>query len=323
MAVEGVQPSIPQNPTAADSRNQDLIPKGPGANPNLAAISGNDNVTVKPQVKHILSKELQLYFQKICKVLLDEANDEYRVAALASLRSDPGLHQLVPYFVQFVAEKITHNLKDLFVLHQIMQLASAMLDNESLFVDPYVGALVPPILTCLLSPYIGSSSSSPNRPEHYALRDLAASLIGHIAKKYAQSSHALKPRLVNSCLKTFLNPLKPFSVHYGAILGLQASGGREVVRVGIVPNLKEYGRLLQEAIEQDLPTKAEAEMVLGALIGVLSDLEKEGVPLVNGYSSGNVEELRGKLDEKVGELIGERVMGLGRPRLVQAILEAP
>ena len=131
----------------------------------------------------------------------------------------------------------------------------------------------------------------------------------------------LKPRLVNSCLKAFLNPLKPFSVHYGAIIGLQASGGKEVVRVGIMPNLKEYSKLLHEAIEQDLPTKADAEMVLGAIVGVLGGLEEEGVALVNGYSSGNVEELREKLDEKVGELIGERVIGLGRPRLVQAILE--
>ena len=138
LAVEGVQPSIPQNPTTADSRNQELVPKGPGANPNLAAFSGNDNVTVKPLVKHILSKELQLYFEKICSALLDETNDEYQVAALASLRSDPGLHQLVPYFVQFIAEKVTHKLKDLFTLTQMMQLTSAMLDNESLYVDPYV-----------------------------------------------------------------------------------------------------------------------------------------------------------------------------------------
>jgi len=133
-----VQPSIPQNPTSADSRNQELVPKGPGANFSLAAINGNDNVAVKPLVKHILSKELQLYFEKICSAILDEANDEYRVAALASLRSDPGLHQLVPYFVQFVAEKATHNLKNLFILTQMMQLTSAMLDNESLYVDPYV-----------------------------------------------------------------------------------------------------------------------------------------------------------------------------------------
>lgn len=139
LAVEGVQPSIPQNPTTAESRNQELVPKGPGANPTLAAISGNEDVTVKPLVRHVLSNEIQLYFGKICSALLDETNDEYRLAALASVRSDPGLHQLVPYFVQYIAEKVTHNLKNLFVLTQIVHLTSAMLDNVSLYIDPYVG----------------------------------------------------------------------------------------------------------------------------------------------------------------------------------------
>ena len=138
LAVEGVQPSIPQNPTATDSRNQELVPKGPLANANFAAMSGNDNVTVKPLVKHVLSRELQMYFEKICSALLDESNTDYRVAALASIRSDPGLHQLVPYFVQFIAEKVTHELKSLYVLTQMMQLTTAMLDNGNLYVDPYV-----------------------------------------------------------------------------------------------------------------------------------------------------------------------------------------
>ena len=138
LAVEGVQPSIPQNPTAADSRNQELVPKGQSANPHMAAMSGNENVTVKPLVEHVVSKELQLYFEKICSALLDESNNEYRIAALASIRSDPGLHQLVPYFVQFIAEKVTHNLKNLFVLTQMMLLTTAMLENANLYVDPYV-----------------------------------------------------------------------------------------------------------------------------------------------------------------------------------------
>ena len=136
--MEGVQPSIPQNPTTAESRNQELAPKGSNANPNLAAMSGNDNVTVKPLVKHILSKELQQYFEKVCSALLDEANNEYRVAALASIGSDPGLHQLVPYFVQFIAEKVTHSIKSIFVLTQMVELTHAMLNNQSLLIDPYV-----------------------------------------------------------------------------------------------------------------------------------------------------------------------------------------
>ncbi|KAL8958881.1 MAG: hypothetical protein Q9183_005752, partial [Haloplaca sp. 2 TL-2023] len=203
---EGVQPSIPQNPASADSRTQELVPKGPGANPNLAALSGADNVTVKPLVKHVLSKELQLYFSNVCSAIFDEANDEYRVAALASIRTDPGLHQLVPYFVQFIAEKVTHGLKDLFLLTQTMQLTSALLDNKSLYVDPYIASVIPPVLTCLVGRHLGSS---PDRLAHFELRNISAALLGSICKKYAKSSHTLKPRLARTCLKHFLDPTKP------------------------------------------------------------------------------------------------------------------
>ena len=116
LAVEGVQPTIPQNPTAADTRHLELVSKGPNANANLAAMSGNENVNVKPLVKHILSNELQLYFERVCNAFLDESNEEFRNSAFSSLKEDPGLHQLVPYFVQFISEKVTHNIKDIFVL---------------------------------------------------------------------------------------------------------------------------------------------------------------------------------------------------------------
>ena len=119
-------------------------------------------MTVKPLVKHILSKELLLYFEKICDALIDEASDEYRLAALASIRTDPGLHQLVPYFVQFIAEKVTHNLRNLFILTQMMQFSMAMLENDSLYVDPYVSL-------CLISPMVATSLITKDRityPSH-------------------------------------------------------------------------------------------------------------------------------------------------------------
>lgn len=103
-------------------------------------MSGHDNVSVKPLVKHVLSKELQLYFEKVCNAFLDEANEEYRVSAFSSLKEDPGLHQLVPYFVQFISEKVTHNMKDLFVLTQAMHMTEALIQNATLYVDPYVSS---------------------------------------------------------------------------------------------------------------------------------------------------------------------------------------
>jgi transcription initiation factor TFIID subunit 6 len=69
---------------------------------------------------------------------LDPSSEEYRTSAYSSLREDPGLHQLVPYFVQFISEKVTHSLNNIFVLTQVMRLAEAMIQNQSLYIDPYV-----------------------------------------------------------------------------------------------------------------------------------------------------------------------------------------
>jgi transcription initiation factor TFIID subunit 6 len=94
-------------------------------------------------VKHILSKELQLYFERVCAAIMDEQNENLRAAALSSLRNDPGLHQLLPYFLQFISEKATHGLKNMFVLNQMMELTHALLENGNLFIEPYVSSSIP------------------------------------------------------------------------------------------------------------------------------------------------------------------------------------
>ncbi|WPH03776.1 Transcription initiation factor TFIID subunit 6 [Acrodontium crateriforme] len=272
LAVEGVQPSIPQNPTQADQRHQELAAKGPGANPTLAAVSGSDNVSVKPLVKHVVSKELQLYFERICSAVMDDSNDEYRNAAFTSLRTDPGLHQLVPYFVQFIADKVTHSLKSLFTLTQSMQLAAALLENPSLYMAPYIPALVPSILTCLLGKHLGTPSTD-GTTAHFALRDYASSLLSSLARKYGASSSTLKPRIARSCLKHFLDTHKPFGTHYGAVLGLTMIAGSDGVRALIMPNLEAYEPFLQEGLKGD--RREQAEYVESAIKKALKLVEGE------------------------------------------------
>lgn len=65
-------------------------------------------------------------------------DDRVRNAALDSITNDPGLQQLLPYFVQFVTDKVANNGKTLPVLMSVMRLVKAMLENPNLFVEPYV-----------------------------------------------------------------------------------------------------------------------------------------------------------------------------------------
>ncbi|KAF2090882.1 transcription initiation factor TFIID subunit 6 [Saccharata proteae CBS 121410] len=319
LALEGVQPAIPQNPTSADSRHQDLLPKGPGANPHIAAANGYDNVAVKPLVKHVISKELQLYFDRIVSALADETNEEWRAQALGSLRTDPGLHQLVPYFVQYVSEKVTHNMKDLFILTQMMHLTAALLTNPSLYMDAYITGLVAPVLTCLMGKRLGGASET-TPLAHFALRDLAGDIIVEIAKRYGNTSQTLKKRLAQTLLKKFLDDKVTSGAHYGAILGLQGIMGPDGVRLLILPNLKLFDVILKERLA-DENAKAEAEMVVMVILKGLKSIEKRGATLMTNGTAGG-EETKSKVAEKVGEVIGEKVIQLGRPRLIEAVLDA-
>lgn len=283
LAIEGVQPTIPQNPTQVDAaRGDNLLPKGPGTNPHLAATAGSDNLSVKPLVKHILSKELQLYFEHVTSAVLDESNPEYRAAALSSLRDDPGLHQLVPYFVQYVAEKVTHNMKNLFVLGQMLHLIASLLSNPHLHVAPYVASLVPPVLTCLIGKRLGpaqtassaaasnsaflstltngtaaaATTSAPNAdqalPAHYPLRTLASSVLKSLTRpSFTEAIPTLKPRIGRSLLQKLLaSTAQSLGTYYGALQGLCGIAGSEGVRTLVLPNLRAVNVSFQEVLDE-------------------------------------------------------------------------
>ncbi len=142
-----------------------------------------------------------------------------------------------------------------------------------------------------------------------------------IAKKYAKSSHTLKPRLARTCLKHFLDPNKPLGVHYGAIIGLQAIGGAETVRVLLIPNLKPYEAIIKDEITDNGPKKSEAELVLSAIMASLQSLVKDRASMANGNAGDGAEELRAKVIDKVGELVGNKIFELGRIPVAQAVVE--
>ncbi|KAK1835296.1 transcription initiation factor TFIID subunit 6 [Podospora conica] len=323
LAIEGVQPSIPQNPTTAETSSKELLPKGPGANPALAALAGNDNVSLRPSVKHVISKELILYFDKIQTAILDDDPDDektrLRAAALDSVRADPGLHQLLPYFVNFITNQVTHRLDDLFVLRQMMELAQAVIQNPNLFLDPYASAISAPVLTCLMSRKLGGSEEGIDAiHDQYRLRELAASLLGTIAKKYGKTNGHLRPKLTRTCLKHFLDPTRSPAVLFGAISGLSAAGGPEAVRVLVLPNLKSFDESILRHIQEKGEDSLEFQQLVGAIMkAIVSIVGAEAVS--NGVNG--VDTLTREVVEFLGPIIGERVAQLRNHALNRAIME--
>jgi transcription initiation factor TFIID subunit 6 len=286
----------------------------------------------------VISKELILYFDKIQAAILDDDPDEektrLREAALESVRSDPGLHQLLPYFVNFITNQVTHHLDDLFVLRQMMELAEAVIQNPNLFLDPYASALSAPVLTCLMSRKLGGSSSaltdnnndggSDNTlREQYRLRELAASLLAMIARKYGATNALLRPKLTRTCLKHFLDPTRSPAVLYGAISGVAAAGGPEAVRVLVLPNMKSFdAAVLQPLREKGEAQALELEMLVGGIMKAVESLVAgTGIPTTNGVNGVDLSREAEQVSEFLGPVIGQRVARLANHALNRAILE--
>ncbi|PSR85791.1 hypothetical protein BD289DRAFT_368012 [Coniella lustricola] len=334
LAIEGVQPNIPQNPSTNESRPAELVPKGPGANPALAALAGNDNVSFRPHVRHIISKELVLYFDKIQSAILDDNPDDevrqLREAALQSVRSDPGLHQLVPYFVNFIANQVTHRLDDTFVLRQMMELTDALLDNANLFLDPYASPLSAPVLTCLMSRKLGADEGTDAVREQYELRDFSAGVLGKIAKNYAKSNTRLRPKLTRTCLKYFLDPSKPCPVLFGAVCGLSAAGGPMSVRVLLMPNLKSFDTMILAPLrDRGAVPQAEYDLLLAAIVKAVQTIDKTEFDMMNvmngngnGGGMGESGDVAAQLEGFLGPTIGKEVFSLRNSRLNRLVLDA-
>lgn len=336
LAIEGVQPMIPQNPLPSEIKNlppiirgatssilgNDILSGASDANKDAAnnvvgkdKKNANDKETeIKPLVKHVLSKELKLYFDKVVDVLIssDPEKETLKYAALNSLKNDPGLHQLVPYFIQFVSEQITNQLRNIDILSTMLEVISALADNKTIFLDPYVHALMPCILTLLLAKRIGPSIKDVNDSNsqslldaQLAVRGFAAILLEHIIKVYGSSYSTLRPRVTRTLLRALLDPSKPIGTHYGALLGLKYMGP-EVINLILLGNLKMWSKTV---IDEGTLSDYEKDILFRAVLDALRQLKLE---LKTDEDAMDVdsksEELSTKLEDKVGKTLADYIL---------------
>ncbi|KAF8074017.1 TATA box binding protein associated factor-domain-containing protein [Lyophyllum atratum] len=242
LAVEGVQPLIPENPPAIPRDiDVDMIKTEPLVNGN-GALAQNPAAKRQQQqqqqqqklVKQVLSRELQLYYTRLTTSLLPPSNDFVkRTAALASLRNDAGLQALLPYLIRWVGEGVVGSLKegvqsesDGKTLEVMLDVISALLENNTLFVEPYLHQILPPILSTLLH-----SALPPSHATH--LRTTASQTLSRVLTQHSTTYPSLSPRIMKTLLLALISPGKSKGTREGAIRGLLGVG-KEAVRKGLV-----------------------------------------------------------------------------------------
>ncbi|XP_020534496.1 transcription initiation factor TFIID subunit 6 isoform X2 [Jatropha curcas] len=257
LAIEGVQPAIPENApveVAASSDSKKSEYKEDGL-----------PVDVKLPVRHVLSRELQLYFDKITELIMRKSDSIIFKQALVSLATDSGLHPLLPYFTYLISDEVSRNLNNFSVLFALMRVTRSLLHNPHIHVEPYLHQLMPSIITCLVAKRLGNRFSD----NHWELRNFTADLVASICKRFGHVYHNLQLRVTRTLLHAFLDPTKSLTQHYGAVQGLAALGPH-VVRLLILPNLEPYLLLLEPEMllekQKNEIKRLEAWRVYGALM---------------------------------------------------------
>lgn len=213
LAIEGVQPPIQQNPV--------LIEKPAVKLDSLTAYQ--EELELKQQNKHLLTKELSMYFDKILQTM-----DTDPEVAISCLLNESGIQQLVPYFIHHFKMEIRKNLSDEHTVITVLRMYSSLLNNEYIFIDPYIHEILPPILSCVIGKMVS---------DH--VRKTAAEIVRHVYNTFGIKYTSLAPRIVNYLRKTWLDDAKCEDAQYGALLCLSTLSPH-VIKECIVERVLEY-----------------------------------------------------------------------------------
>ncbi|KAJ8929520.1 hypothetical protein NQ314_017778 [Rhamnusium bicolor] len=260
LCIDGVQPTIPENPPPVAKNVQKLesvdpINKKPAKETAGKPTTGKqklrnvETVQIKQLATHELSVEQQLYYKEITEACVgsDEAR---RAEALQSLSSDPGLHEMLPRMCTFIIEGVRVNVvqNNLALLIYLMRMVKALLDNQSLYLEKYLHELIPSVTTCIVSRQL---CMRPDVDNHWALRDFASRLMAQICKNFNTSTNNIQTRITRMFTNALQGEKVPLSSLYGALQGLSELG-TEVVRIFILPKIKSIGARIETHLEGPL-----------------------------------------------------------------------
>lgn len=191
LAIEGVTPLIPEN-----------IGKDIDSTNTLKNYV--EDTEIKATTKHVLTKELQLYYDKINNFM--RGSCEEQTLALECLENDSGIQQLIPYFIHSFYEKIVGKDSNLLI---IVRMLFAIIMNKFIFVDPYLHQITPAFFSVLFGNEVDEDS-----------RSVACNAIVYIFEKFTVTYGNLGPRILTILNENYTSEEKEEATQYYALLCL-------------------------------------------------------------------------------------------------------
>uniref|UniRef100_UPI00358F8747 transcription initiation factor TFIID subunit 6 isoform X2 n=1 Tax=Myxine glutinosa TaxID=7769 RepID=UPI00358F8747 len=276
LSIEGVQPSVPENPPPIPKeqqkkesteplrimkpgqldggskfglKGQEATPadgKAPNKEKHKSGVLEGGMLRIKTRCSHELSVEQQLYYKEITEACVGSCEAK-RAEALQSIATDPGLYQMLPRFSTFISEGVRVNVaqNNLALLIYLMRMAKALLDNQTLYLEKYLHELVPAVLTCIVSRQL---CLRPDVDNHWALRDFAARLMAQICKNFNSTTNNIQSRTTKTFVKSLHDDKTPWTTRYGCIAGL-AELGQDVIKTLVLERMAVEGERIRQVLD--------------------------------------------------------------------------
>lgn len=143
LAVDGVQPDIPQNPIRNKNMQKTIVHRVEDEDEEKADDgSGGVGVQVTQLLPRLLSEELQLYFSRITTAVerggRTPVERQQQDAAMQSLSRDSGLQELAPFMINYVAKNLYKHIGNPEHCRTLIRMAYSLLINHHLHLELYV-----------------------------------------------------------------------------------------------------------------------------------------------------------------------------------------
>lgn len=239
LGINGIQPSIPENP----QKNE---------------ISVYDTKRNTDSIE--LTFHLQLFYKDLTETSIGTI-EEKRREALLSLQRDHSIKYLLVPLCSFIYQGIRVNIagKNLAILIYIMRMVCSIIQNSSIppeMMENHFNEIIPSILSCILSPDLCSKKFEEN---HWALRVYSAKLVCNLCNNFESFIPHLRSNVVellNTGLKRYMrrnldfsDEAEVFEFPFGTFFGVFFTFSqmpRDVMATNTLQHAKMFGGLFEE-----------------------------------------------------------------------------
>uniref|UniRef100_A0A5S6Q0P2 Signal peptidase complex subunit 2 n=1 Tax=Trichuris muris TaxID=70415 RepID=A0A5S6Q0P2_TRIMR len=270
LAIEGVQPLIPENP-APD--NIELCPAVKFADLEKNSPQEKELCLQRGVILHKLGTGEQLYFNDLTESCIGK-DESMRCEALQNIASLKGVESLLPRLSVFIKEGVVCSIAEtnIIQLTYLMRMVNALNSNLQVNMERFLHDILPAVMTCILSRKLCLKTET---SKQWGLRQYAGNLLIQLCRRYNSSTYCLQYRVTDFLAERWLDENASMAMAFGALYTI-GNMGHDAIRNVILPHLPAFGEKVRLALSYaDEAERAGAEQVRRCLLQVLSKYVSE------------------------------------------------